>query len=217
MVFHRLILPGRIASITKEKQFSAAMIDKDTQLVFVDEWSRTTLDTDLAKTILQGGWMVTAVKHGVPRTIMNNSPFYITTNEVPDFGDDDDNVNRRIAIFETTTLPTTIKGADKWIYDNAMDCLVWLANEVSSLRTHIDADELWYESTCGWEEMTIPNNQGTKLFDAVAIARITNENLDDANTPELVKLTSVVHESVTLHFTPHTKHWLVKGARGSSF
>ena len=94
MVFHRLIPPGRIASITKEKQISAAMIDEDTQLVFVDEWSRTTLDTDLAKTILQGAWMVTAVKHGVPRTIMNNSPFYITTNEVPDFGDDDDNVKR---------------------------------------------------------------------------------------------------------------------------
>ena len=203
MVFHRLIPPGRIASITKEKQFSAAMIDEDTQLVFVDEWSRTTLDTDLAKTILQGGWMVTAVKHGVPRTIMNNSPFYITTNEVSDFGDDDDNVKRRIAIFETTTLPTTIKGADKWIYENAMDCLVWLANEVSSLRTHIDADELWYEPTSGREEMTIPNNQGTKLFDVVAIARITNEDLDDANTPE-VKPTNVVHESFTLHSTRQT-------------
>ena len=134
---------------------------------------------------------------------MNNSPFYITTNEVPDFGDDDDNVKRRIAIFETTTLPTTIKGADKWIYDNAMDCLVWLANEVSSLRTHIDADELWYEPTSGREEMTIPNNQGTKLFDAVAIARITNEDLDDANTPE-VKPTSVVHESFTLRSTRQT-------------
>ena len=75
--------------------------------------------------------------------------------------------------------------------------------EVSSLRTHIDADELWYEPTSGREEMTIPNNQGTKLFDAVAIARITNEDLDDANTPE-VKPTSVVHESFTLHSTCQT-------------
>ena len=143
---------------------------------------------------------------GVPSTIMNNSPFYITTNEVPDFGDDDDNVKQRIAIFETTTLPTTIKGADKWrhIYDNAMDCYVWLANEVSSLRTHIDADELWYEPTSGREEMTIPNNQGMKLFDAVAIARITSEDLDDANTPELANPTSVVHESFTLHSTRQT-------------
>ena len=40
MVFHRLILSGRTASITKEKQFSAAMIDEDTQLVFVDERPR---------------------------------------------------------------------------------------------------------------------------------------------------------------------------------
>ena len=57
MVFHRVIPPGRIASITKEKQFSAAMIDEDTQLVFVDEWSRTTLDTDLAKPSCKAdGW-----------------------------------------------------------------------------------------------------------------------------------------------------------------
>lgn len=69
------------------------MIEQDTQLVFVDEWSYFTLESDMAKTILQGGWMVTAVKHGVPRTVMNNSSFYITTNVVPDFGDEDENVN----------------------------------------------------------------------------------------------------------------------------
>ena len=61
------------------------------QLVLTDEWSRATLQSDVAKTILQGGWMVTAFKHGLSRTIMNNSPFYITSNEVPEFGDDDEN------------------------------------------------------------------------------------------------------------------------------
>ena len=37
------------------------MIKTDTQLVIIDEWSSRTLQSDLAKTILQGGWMVTAV------------------------------------------------------------------------------------------------------------------------------------------------------------
>ena len=90
-----------VASITKEKQFSAAMINDDTQIVLLDEWSENTLQADLAKTVLQGGYMVTAVKHGEARTIINQCPFYITTNQVPKFGADDVNVKRRIVVFET--------------------------------------------------------------------------------------------------------------------
>ena len=47
-----------IASITNEKQSSAAMISDETQLVFLDEWSETTLQSDMVKTVLQGGLMV---------------------------------------------------------------------------------------------------------------------------------------------------------------
>ena len=36
-IFHRLITPDEIASITDERQFSASMIQDDTQLVLVDE------------------------------------------------------------------------------------------------------------------------------------------------------------------------------------
>ena len=67
--------------------------------------------------------MVTAVKHGLPRTVMNNSPFYITSNAVPDFSDDDENVKRRIAIFRTKSLPHYTSGADRWMFDHAMDCI----------------------------------------------------------------------------------------------
>ena len=74
---------------SKEKQFSAAMISNDTQIVLSDEWSENTLQADLAKTVLQGGYMVTAVKHGEARTNINQCPFYITTNQVPKFGADD--------------------------------------------------------------------------------------------------------------------------------
>ena len=36
--------PQKIASMTKECQFSAAMMDQDVQLVFVNEWSHSTLE-----------------------------------------------------------------------------------------------------------------------------------------------------------------------------
>ena len=54
-IFHRIIPSSAIASLTKEKQFSAAMITNETQLVITDEWSANTMESDLAKSILQGG------------------------------------------------------------------------------------------------------------------------------------------------------------------
>ena len=56
-IFHLIIPEGKIASVTGERQFSGAMITAATQLVLIDEWSNFTLQSDLAKTILQGvGW-----------------------------------------------------------------------------------------------------------------------------------------------------------------
>jgi L-cystine uptake protein TcyP (sodium:dicarboxylate symporter family) len=103
----RLIPKNAISSITKERQFSAAMINNQTQLVIVDERSATRMDSDLAKCILQGGWMVSAVKHDLSRTVMSNSPYCVTTNHIPDFAKDDENVRQRISIFTTTYLPHT--------------------------------------------------------------------------------------------------------------
>ena len=85
-IFHRVIPAQYIATITKERQFSAAMMNEFTQLVFIDEWSTSSMDSELAKTILQGGWMKTSVKHQQPRCFFSTCPFYITANEVPDFG-----------------------------------------------------------------------------------------------------------------------------------
>ena len=88
-VFHRLIPAHCVATITKGRQFSAATVDESTQLVITDEWSATSMDSNWAKTILQGGWITTALKHEQPRSFFNNSPFYITANQVPDFGKDE--------------------------------------------------------------------------------------------------------------------------------
>lgn len=57
-----------------------------------------------------------------------------------------ENVEQRITVFQTQSLPSTTAGIDRWIYNHAMDCLVWLANEI---RTHIEIishDERWYET-----------------------------------------------------------------------
>ena len=60
------IIPiSKIATLTREKQFSTQMVNPETELVFVDEWSPQTLDAEAAKKLLQGGYFVTAIKHKV--------------------------------------------------------------------------------------------------------------------------------------------------------
>ena len=198
-IFHRIVPKNKIASITGEGQFSAAMIKPDTQLVIIDKWSSRTLQSHLAKTILQGGWMATAVKHGLPRTVMNNSPFYITSNEVPDFGDDDENVKRRIAIFRTKSLPHYTSGADRWMFDHAMDCISWLENEITRLRHHIPAEELWYETQ--YRSGIIENeNNALRLFDVDIVARVTMDELKGKSKDQsgVVESTDAIHESFHL-------------------
>ena len=92
------------------------------------------MQSDLAKALLQGGRLVTAVKNEQLMCVWNKSPFYITTNAVPDFGKEMENVERRIAVYETQSLPRTTAGVDKWIYDHAMNCLVWTANEITATQ-----------------------------------------------------------------------------------
>ena len=51
-IFHRIIPTGYIASLTRERQFSAAMITNETELVIVDEWSASSMESELVKCIL---------------------------------------------------------------------------------------------------------------------------------------------------------------------
>ena len=112
----------------------------------MDEWSTSSMDSELAKTVLQGGWMKTSVKHQRPRCFFSTCPFYITANEVPDFGDEQENVLRRVIVYETESLPATNLAAEKWMYDNAMHCIAWMAAEINANLEVVDGNERWYEN-----------------------------------------------------------------------
>ena len=69
----------------------------------------------LQKLCYRVGWLVMAVNHQQPKCVWNNSSFYITTYHVPDFGQESNNVEHRIAIFKTKSLLTTTQGMDNLI------------------------------------------------------------------------------------------------------
>ena len=140
------IIPQKhLASITKEGKFATSAIEEDTMLVFLEEWTKEHLTSDVAKAVLQGGLMVTAVKSKEQRVLCNKVPFYITTNNVPDFGEEDANVKRRLAIFETRSLPSTEPDIDEWLKNNAMECIAWMAGQINRHRDLIEPNELFYE------------------------------------------------------------------------
>ena len=60
-----------VVSITKKKAVLAAMINDNIQIALLDAWFEDTMQADLSRTVLQGEYMVTAVKHGEARTIIN--------------------------------------------------------------------------------------------------------------------------------------------------
>ena len=120
-VFLGVIPMKFIASIRSEKQFTASIITNDSQLIFLDEWSEHTLQSDMEKTVFQGGFMTKAVKHQTGTCIINNSPFYITTNMLPKFGLKEENLNHRIECFETKTLESPVPGVDRWL--GRMQCI----------------------------------------------------------------------------------------------
>ena len=144
-VFLAAIEKTYIASLTKEKTFSSMMINEDTQLVFLDEWTSDTLQSDTARTVLQGGHMIKSVKHGAPVAVNKCTPFYITTNEVPYFGEDNENVQCQIKVFNTQSLPTTVMNVDLWLQEHAIESIAWMASEIDRLIEHADVDERWYK------------------------------------------------------------------------
>ena len=75
-VFLGIISIRYMASITQEKQFSTCMLKADTQIVFLDEWSENSLQSDMAKAFLQGGYMPKSTKHKEATFVLNNSPYY---------------------------------------------------------------------------------------------------------------------------------------------
>ena len=90
--------------------------------------------------------MVSAVKYEKARMFINNSAFYITTNNVPNFGEDEDaNVKRRLKMFETRSMPNPDSKIEPWYRQNSMHCIAWAAKEITQHRNLVNRDELWYE------------------------------------------------------------------------
>ena len=144
---------SKIISVTKEKTFDFSMVDEDTELISIDEWSENTLNISNVKTLFQGSWMVKLVKHQDAQTFDNKAGVYLTCNELRDSGVEQPNVDRRISVFHTTELMEPKSEAPQWNEDNLMECLIWMINEINRNIKDVSQQEIFYEK---------PFNEATK-------------------------------------------------------
>ena len=136
-----LIDEEKVASLTKEAKFATSMITADTQLVFVDEFSEQFLDASQAKMIIQRGRTVTAVKCKTARMMHQTCMFYFTANQIPDWGEEDDNVKERLMIFKMSQLTKLNKDVAQWLLDNWFECILWAGVTILRGKDSIPAEE----------------------------------------------------------------------------
>ena len=80
--FQGIIAVKAIASVTREKQFAAHTIKGETEVVFTDKWPSNSMYAEDAKRVLQGGLQILPQKHKEASICINQSGFFITTNEM---------------------------------------------------------------------------------------------------------------------------------------
>ena len=134
--------------------------------------------------------MISAVKYEKALMFINNSSFYITTNNVPNFGKDEDaNVKRRLKIFKTKSMQNPNSKIESWYHQNSMHCIAWTADEITRHRYLIDKDELWYEDVTddrGEAEAIadLANGDGAAFFDVAKVKTLKFKDIfkaDDEN------------------------------------
>ena len=178
--------------------------------MFLDEWSDRALVSDMAKVVLQGGFIVQVIKHGKPQSMENRIPFYITINELPYFGNDDVNVKRRVRVFTTKSLDSCKTNVDRWIEDNPMDCIVQCAQEIENLSNLVNPDERWYEKDAPSESavritdrgiftgVDLPNGAGSLVFDIDKVKSLDSKDLQgesQMNDTEVRQPSDFLHHS----------------------
>ena len=105
---------------------------------------------------------------------------YITCNRLPDFGEEQGNVAKRISVFDTKALLEPQIEAPQWIEDHPMDILVWMANEINKNIVYITKDERFYEK---------PVENYSKTKDAQPHQQIETAKISSIKTTDLVDLT----------------------------
>ena len=116
-----------IAMITKQKAFNKSLVDRRTQVIFMDEAHVKLLDPDDWKVLTQGGLTAHDRKYRSSSQQEIRCPMFITCQTEMDFGEEHNAaMDARLRKFYFKNLNSRpIPGVQQSLRDSAMDCIVW--------------------------------------------------------------------------------------------
>ena len=116
-----------IAMITKQKAFNKSLVDRRTQVIFMDEAHVKLLDPDDWKVLTQGGLTAHDRKYRSSSQQEIRCPMFITCQTEMDFGEEHNAaMDARLRKFYFKSLKSRpIAGVQQSLRDSAMDCIVW--------------------------------------------------------------------------------------------
>jgi len=98
---------------------------------------------------------------------------FITCNKIPDYGEEQENIERRLAIFQTSSLPDKKSEAPQWMEDHWFECVLWMVNEINRNCNLLPKEELFYELPCNVKPKFQNSNQQSKeLTDAIKTCKM---------------------------------------------
>ena len=102
------------------------MINRFTEIIFIDEGSPSTLDIDDWKILTQEGYTACDVKYQTAKSFINRCPMLLTAQQKLEFRPGDQlAMDRRLRNYTFKSLPNPKKKAAEWIRKHPMECIVW--------------------------------------------------------------------------------------------
>ena len=124
-----LIHHHNVATITKQCVFNKAMINRFTEVIFIDEACPSTLDIDDWKILTQGGYTACDVKYKTAKCC----PMLLTAKKKLEFQPEDQPaMDRRLKSNTFKSLPKPRKKAAEWLHRHPMGCVVWASKQAST-------------------------------------------------------------------------------------
>ena len=137
-----LIHHSHIATISKQRVFNKAMINRFTELIFIDEASPSTLAIDDWKILTQGGYKACDVKYKTAKSFINRCPMLLTAQKQIEFGPDDQPaMDRRLRNYAFKSLPNPRKKAAEGLRKHPMECVVWASNKARPASDHEESSD----------------------------------------------------------------------------
>ena len=137
-----LIHHSNIATVTKQRAFNKAMINKATEVIFIDEASISTMEIDDWKILTQGGYTAADVKYQTAKSFINRCPMLLTAQQKLQFKPEDQPaMDRRLRNYTFKSLPEPKEKAAEWLRKNPMHCVVWAAEKARRANNDDDSDD----------------------------------------------------------------------------